>query len=66
MAPISPVRPNEKPILSSSQEPYYQSPSNELIQTTKTSQATTTKDTSIFSQVNIDQFRERTFPVKSI
>jgi len=37
-------------------EPHYQLPSDEPV-------PPTTKDTSIFSQINIDTFRERTLPM---
>ncbi len=37
------------------EEPHYQLPSSEPV-------PPTTKDTSIFSQINIDTFRERTLP----
>jgi hypothetical protein len=49
-------------------EPLYQSPKNEPISppiSTSPTVQSPTKDTSIFSQVNIDTFRERTFQKSS-
>jgi hypothetical protein len=46
-------------------EPHHQLPNNESLQTTATAGSlplhSTTNNASLFSTVNIDQFRERTF-----